>query len=521
MGRHKFSNGGGSRKAAKREVSRFKPKARTEVMRVSTDTLQDIARAQALYDANDWDACEIVIKRLLKQGFNRNPLTYDALGSVAQFQGRIDVALKCLRKAIEVDPGYEDARNRIIMIMDAQPETSDADAKRERRKWWDEHGAPLYARRKPHLNNRDPERPIRVGYVSADFQYHSAATVFHRIVTEHTEGFVPYFYSSTPHGKWDHITATYRSMPGWRDVVGWQTSMIADKIRTDQIDILVDLSNFTGSNRLGVFCWKPAPIQLTGWGYALSTGFPCFDGVMTDAIVGSDGGEENVLMPSVIDYGPLQGLPEANPLPCLTERPTFGVFQRSLKLNADNLEVYRQILERLPEARLIMKSHYCETFQQWIRSHFGAQLPQVEIRLATSSFEHKCQYQEVDLCLDTWPQGGGVSTCDALHMGVPAVTLWGERSIFRATASLLTNVGLPQFIAHSKEEYIQKAVDFVTVRKDELAAIRPTLRQRLAESPICTGYLEATETVYRDLWRRWCAKPLTIADAMYRLEKAG
>ena len=497
------------------------PKTQAAIKRVTPDMLQDIARAQALYDANDWDACEIATRKLLKRGFDNNPLTYDALGSVAQFQGRMDVALECLRKAIEVDPGYEDALNRIIMIMDALPETTDADAKRERRKWWKRHGADLYARRLPHLNNRDPERPLRVGYVSSDFQFHSAATVFHRIVTEHSDGFIPYLYSSTPHGKWDHVTNTYRAMPGWRDVAEWPASLIWGKIIADQIDILIDLGNFTGSNRMAVFCYKPAPIQLTGWGYALSTGFPCFDGVMTDTIVGSDGGEENIYLPSVIDYGPLEGLPEANPLPCLTERPTFGVFQRSLKLNTDDLEVFRQILERLPEARLIMKSHYCESLQKWIKEQFKDQLPQLDLRGATSSYHHKLQYQEVDLCLDTWPQGGGVSACDALHMGVPAVTLWGERSIHRTTASLLTNVGLPQFIAYSKEEYIQKAIDFVTVRKDELAAIRPTLRQTLADSPICKGYLEATETVYRDLWRRWCAKPLSITDAMYRLEKVG
>lgn len=515
--RRKFSgSGGGTRKASKRELQRFIPKSREGQARITPGALYDIAAAQALYDAGNWDACEVVIRRLLKRGFNQ-PLTYDALGSCAQFQGRMDLALKCFRKAIEVDPDYIDARNRIIMILDALPTTTPEDAARERRAWWKRHGAPLYAKRQPHLNDRNPERPLRVGYVSADFQFHSAATVFHRIVTEHSDGFLPFLYSSTPENRRDTITNTYRAMPGWRDVTDWPTALVVDKIRTDQIDILVDLSNFTADNRLPVFCYKPAPIQLTGWGYALSTGFPCFDGLMTDRIVGGDGGEENIYLPSLIDYGPLEGLPEANPLPCLTERPTFGVFQRSLKIHDEDIEVWRQILERVPASRLIIKSHYCESFKQWMLERFGAQASQVEIRPATSSFEHKRQYADVDLCLDPWPQTGGVSACDAFHMGVPCVALYGERAIQRTTASLLTNLGIPEFIAYSTEDYIEKAVAFVTTRKEELAALRPVLRQRLAESPICAGYREHVEVAYRDLWRKWCATPLTIADAMFRL----
>lgn len=489
---------------------------------MTADILQDIWKAQALYDAGDWDACEPVIRRLLKAGLTQ-PLTYDALGSVAQFQGRMEMAIECFRKALSVDPGYVEARNRIIMILDALPETSPAQAARERAKWWAQHGADRYARRRPPLGDRDPNRPIRVGYVSADFQFHSAATVFHRIVTEHSETFVPYLYSSTPYTKYDQITNTYRAMPGWRDVVDWPDILVAEKIRDDQIDVLVDLSNFTANNRLGVFASKPAPIQLTGFGYALATGFPCFDGVLTDRVVtppGTTEGEPPVYLPSVIDYQGTEGLPEANALPCLTERPTFGVFQRSLKINAQGIRLWARILERLPESRLIMKSHYSPSLQSWIREHFGAQSAQVEIRGATSSYEHKLQYAEIDLCLDPFPQTAGVSGCDGLYMGVPMVTLLGDRAIQRTSASLLTNLGLTDFIATSEDAYVEKAVEWVTTRRDELAALRQALRATLVASPICSGYTAAVEAVYRDLWRAYCAKPMTLVDAAYRLQEA-
>jgi predicted O-linked N-acetylglucosamine transferase (SPINDLY family) len=525
MGRHKFSkSSGGTRKTTKRDVARFLPKnADPRRLEMTAEILSNIFRAQVLYDANDWDSAAIEVRRLLKRKGFAQPLTYDALACCLQFQGKIDLSLKVFRKCMELDPDYVDAQNRIVMIKDAQPETTQEEANRDRRTWWKMFGAANYARRMPHLNNRDPERPLRIGYVSADFHFHSAMSVVKQIATRHSEAYQAFLYSSTPPHKYDQTTTNYTSMPGWRDVHNRPTSLVVSKILADRIDILMDLSSFTSGSRLQVFAWKPAPIQLIGWGYAHSTGFPCFDGVMTDAIVGVDHPEteQAVCLPSILDYEPLEGLPEANPLPCLTERPTFALFQRSLKMNTENLGVYREILRRLPEARLIIKSHYSQIFIEWIRSHFGDQNAQVEIRGATSSLEHKKQYQEVDLALDTWPQCGGVSTCDMLHMGVPCVTLAGPgaRTIQLATSSLLTSVGLPQFIARSHEEYIQKAIYYVTEGKHELAAIRPTLRQRLAESPVCADYLPAVEDAYRNLWRQWCAKPLSIDDAMYRLQK--
>jgi predicted O-linked N-acetylglucosamine transferase (SPINDLY family) len=494
--------------------------------KLTQEVWKDIVLAQQLYDAGDWDAAYTVILRFLKRrALSAQPMTYDALGSCAQFQGRMDVAVACFRKALAIDPDYVEARNRIIMILDAQPGTTAKQAQRERDKWWAQHGAHLYAKRIPHENDRDPERPLKVGYVSGDFQFHSASTVFHRIALEHSAQVVPFFYSSTPYAKYDTITNSYRVRPGWRDVVEWPDALLAHKIRDDGIDILIDLSAYTSHNRLLMFCQKPAPIQLSGWGYATGLGWPAaMDGLIADRVVipedrQAEHHERIVYLPSVIDYGPMAGLPEATPLPCLTERPTFGVFQRSLKLNAEDIEVWRQILERLPESRLLMKSHYPPSLITWMQGRFGAQWPQVEIRGATSSFEHKVAYGEVDLCLDTWPQTGGVSACDAFCQGVPAVTLIGPRVIQRTTASLLTTLGLEDFIATTTDEYIDKAISWVTTRKEELAAIRPGLKARLLASPIHTGYVEAVEVAYRQVWRDWCATPVSIADARRRLER--
>jgi protein O-GlcNAc transferase len=538
MGRRGFSQGGGrSRKAGKLERVRMRDVFAPHRTRSDAEmrTIADlIVKSQAYYDAQAWDEAEPLVRELLTYKEFQQPLAYDALGAVLERQGKIREAMQAFRRALEIDPSYVEARSRLIMIMDALPTTTAAQAQKERDLWWQHHGAESYKRRKPHLNNRDPERPLRVGYMSGDFQFHSAGTVFERVLLKHSQGFIPYFYSTTPHDKYDHKTVEYQSRGGWRDLRTsnspqggvWPDTLIWDRIRDDQIDILVDLSGYTSCNSLPVFCYKPAPIQITGWGYATGVGWKAMDYLMTDrVVVPEDRQDEHVermlYMPCVINYEPMSGFPvQPNALPCLSERPTFGVFQRSLKLNADEFEVWRRILERLPESRLLFKSHYPKSLVTWVKNHFGAQAPQVEFQFATSSLDHKKAYAQVDLSLDCWPQTGGVSSCDSLWMGVPMVTLIGDRVIQRTSASLLTILGLTDFIVDTKEQYIDTAVDWVTTRKHELATIRAGLRDQCDASPICQGYLEATEAAYRQAWRDWCARPMTLADAKYRLEQA-
>ena len=537
MGKRGFNHGGATRKAAKRERMRMPDIFRTQAPRSDAEmrTIADlIVRSQAYYDAQAWDETEPLVRELLTYKEFQQPLAYDALGAVLERQGKIQEAIRAWRRALEIDPAYVEARSRLIMVMDALPETTAAAAQKERDLWWQHYGAANYKRRRPHLNNRDPERPLRVGYMSGDYHFHSAASVFERVLLKHSEGFIPYFYSTTPHDKHDHKTVQYQQWGGWRDLrspgskegVLWPDTLVWDKIRDDQIDILVDLSGYTSCNSLPVFCFKPAPIQITGWGYATGVGWKAMDYLMTDrVVVPEDRQHEHVermlYMPCVINYEPMDGFPvQPNALPCLTERPTFGVFQRSLKLNADEFDVWRRILERLPESRLILKSHYPQSLVDWVISHFGAQASQVEFQFATSSLAHKQAYAQVDLSLDCWPQTGGVSSCDSLWMGVPMVTLIGDRIIQRTSASLLTILGLTDFITETKEQYIDTAVEWVTTRKHELAVIRARLRDQCDASPIRQGYLQATEAAYRQAWRDWCAKPLSLADAQYRLEQA-
>jgi protein O-GlcNAc transferase len=545
--RRGFSGGGGMRRAnGQRERARMpgvrprdEKKAHEAYFARMMKAMPTIADAHVMYEQQDWDGAAAKIESLIHDHGMETPMIYDSLGSTVQYQGRLEYSIECFRKALQMDPTLRTSHDRLIMVMDAMPETTAARAQRERDRWWKRYGEAPYAKRRPHLNNRDPERPLRIGYMSGDYQYHSAATVFHRIVMQHSEGFIPYLYSSTPSKYWaTSVTQGFAYHPNWRNLINvgknelgldhdtpWPASMVYGKILMDEIDILVDLSGYTSHNRLDVFCMKPAPIQITGWGYATGVGWKAMDYLVTDrVVVPEDRQDEHVermlYLPGVIDYEPTIGLPDVNPLPCLKKPPTFGVFQRSLKLNAEDVEAWRQILERLPESRLIFKSHYPGSMKQWIRDGFQDQAKQVVFIGATSSADHKALYRAVDLCLDPWPQTGGVSACDALHMGVPAVTLIGPRVIQRTTASLLTILGLTDFIADTEAEYVEKAVEWVTTRKGELADIRAGLREKFAASPIQRGYLGEVENAYREAWREWCAKPLTLTDAQYRLEQA-
>jgi len=373
--------------------------------------------------------------------------------------------------------------------------------------------------RQPCTNDRDPERVLRVGYVSGDFKWHSAAFAFAAIITGHTESIEPFYYSTLEPAKYDDLTRQWQAgyAHTFRDVSTLTAVELLHLIRKDAIDILVDLAGWTGNNRLLTFAARPAPIQIQAWGYVLGTGCPAMDVVFADPIVASSDiraqlTERVVDLPALLSYFPRPDLPEPSPLPCLsTETIVFGVFNRAVKVNTECVRVWRTILERLPQATIRFQGFdYTPYVQEKIRQTLGAYGDRVSFSVGETDRAHKLAYQAIDLCLDPWPQTGGISTLDALWMGIPTVTLLGERMIQRASASLLTVLGLEEFITTSPEAYISCAVAAVTTHRTELAAIRSGLRQGLRTSPIIVGYGDAVEAAYRTLWREWCTNKLSV-----------
>ncbi len=465
--------------------------------------------AQTHFDAKEWKPCRAALEAFYARNY-RVDITAMYLGDVCFADGDVQGSLKWHRQALELNEGLAQALEHMIFVKDAQPDTTAEEALALRREWWNRFGQVAYAARRPPNVLREPDRVLRVGYVSGDFKFHSASSAFATTVTGHTHQIDPFFYSTLEPEHYDALSHEWRKgyADSWREVSEWPVPKLVQQIRTDKIDILVDLSGFTGNNRLLAFAARPAPIQIQAWGYALGAGCPALDVVFADPIVANAAIREQLTervvdLPTLLSYFPRPDLPEASPLPCVTESPVFAVFNRAIKVNAETLAVWRQILDRVPEARIRFQGFdYSETIKAMIREALGKN--RVWFTVGATDRLHKLDYLDVDLALDPWPQTGGVSTLDALWMGVPTVTLLGPRMIQRASASFLTVVGLETFITETPEDYIETAVQWVTTRRHDLAVVRASLRATFRGSLIITGYVQAVETAYRSLWQEYC-----------------
>jgi len=474
-----------------------------------------IAEAEKYGGMSQWPLAQEMLLKLWARGFRRD-MTAMHLGDAYMNDGDYQKAVHWHRKALGLNGNLYPAQEHLIFLVDAQLETTEAEARAVRRDWWYRYGSAAYQQRQPHENDPDPDKRIRVGYVSGDYMFHSAAIAFTPVVTQHTPAIEPVFYSVLERERYDHRTKLWMDRYGdhFIDASGWSAMMLANTIRADQIDILVDLSGYTGNNRLLTFAYKPAPIQVQAWGYVLGTASPAIDVIFADPIVcppevRMQMAERVVDLPSVLSYLPRPDLPEATELPCLhPERvPVFSVFQRAMKLNADCLSVWRELMARVPEAQIQFKgADYSPNVRTRIADALDDYRGRISFDFQAEHKAHMLSYGQVDLALDPWPQTGGVSTLEALWMGVPCVTWLGPRMIQRASASFLTTLGLSECVTTTRDAYIEKAVALVTTDRDRLAEIRRTLRETMKASPIMSGYVDAVEAQYRTLWRTWCAE---------------
>ena len=479
------------------------------------DTVCDLEReARIACDNHQWGLARDYFGQL----YARNPTNALArdIAAVEMEAGSPSGAIRWFRIALDHDPHDSNSHEHLIFLYDAQRESADAIANVERRNYFERFGRAAYERRQPYTNRRDPHKRIRVGYVSGYWNHHSAATAFASVLTAHTEQIEPVFYSTLHPKRYDLITHEIwkkRFARSFIDVHQMTHEWLAKVIREDEIDILVDLAGYTDGNRLLTFFHKPAPIQVQAWGYVLGTASPAMDVIFADDVVAPPSvraslTEQVYSLPSLLGYMPRTDLPEEmSPLPCLTKPPVFGVFQRAMKTNAETWAVWRELLDRVPGSTIIFKApDYTAGMRERIADAFGPLRNRISFIYSTGHREHLLCYQGIDLALDPWPQTGGVSTLEATYMGVPTVTLLGDRMIQRASASILTNVGFQSCITQTTHAYLDRAADLVTTNREELAAMRSTARERLMASPICSGYVGAVESAYRQLWIDWCER---------------
>lgn len=391
-----------------------------------------------------------------------------------------------------------------------------AELRAARNRWYEANH--YTGEKKPHKNEKT-ERVLRIGYVSGDFKRHSAEMIFSTVVLNHTKDFELYLYSNLAvDPKADSVTKQFMDKAGdrWRDITGIDDEKAEALIRQDKIDILVDLAGHTNGGRLSLFTRKPAPVQVTAWGFAHGTGCPEIDYFFADPVAvpfeeREFYAEKIYDLPCIVTYNPPTeyNISGKSALPYhRNDYITFGSYARYEKLSDECLDTFAKILKRVPDSRLELKDHgFRRPYSiKRVQEHMVDIAPErLLFSISTSHPEHLQTYQQADLILDPFPHTGGVVGMEQLFMGVPIVTLYGKQASGRSTSSVLTQMGHKDWIAKTPEEYIEKAVA-MSSDIPMLTKIRKTLRDELLQSPVVKGYVGVVEDAYKRIWREWIAK---------------
>lgn len=487
---------------------------------------------------------------MYRRGLAIKPLAtiHDNLGNALTRQGIVDEAIENYRAALELDPDNLDTRcNLAGALADGQGAAAGVAAFREILALKPDHvvarsnllfnlcydgetSPEAYLAEARQINEMftpeplparaaDPDagvgRPLRVGLLSGDLHGHPVGFFIEGIVRHlGRQRFTLHAYSTSLTE--DALTARIKPhFTSWWQTRGRPDREVAEHIRDDGIDILVDLAGHSALNALSVFAWRPAPVQLTWLGYFASTGVNAMDYVLADPVCVPPGHEgqfsERVWrMPHTrLCYTPPAEAPPVVPLPALANgHLTFGCFQRLPKITNRVLVLWARVLHAIPDARLLLQS------QQFARQRYvdeildrlssvGVAPERVIVRKPTQRDGYLKAYGDVDVVLDTFPFTGGTTTCEALWMGVPTLTLAGNTMLGLQGAALLGAAGLPQWVAADEDEYVDRAVA-LTADRQALAELRSALRERVRLSPLFDTALFARhlESALLGMWEQ-------------------
>lgn len=444
---------------------------------------------------------------------------YQGLGGALVAQSRIADALEAYRSGRALDPESFDLETAELFILNYLEDLS-GDEIFVRHKAFGERMESKYPRRAERFRlDRNTERRLRVGYVSGDFHRHPVALFAIPLLERHDRSlFEVYGYSSGT--LQDDITRQVRSLvDAWRDAASMSDAELAEAITRDEIDILVDLSGHSGISRLGVFAQQPAPVQVSWLGYLNTTGLTRIQYRLCDGYTDLQGVSERQHTETLIRlpnsqwcYRPFVSSVPSDTSPFVRNGfVTFGSFHDAPKLSRLILRLWAEILSRLPEARLVLvglsDGHAQDSVLQYFTS-VGVAAPRITAVPRVALIDYFSWFNSVDIALDTIPYSGGTTTCDALWMGVPVITATGIRSISRSAGSILSTVGLTDWIASTHEDYVHLAVQFAG-EQATLGRLRGSLRARMLASPLMDEprFARDVENAYRSMWHGCCAPP--------------
>ena len=442
-------------------------------------------------------------------------------GYVLAAQGRAEESISAYREALRCQPGQARIHSNLLFALHYAAALDNDAIFAEHRRWEEAHARPLAHCIATHANDPDPARRLRIGYVSPDFREHAVAYFFENLIAGHNREHVEVFCYDDQNEA-DAVTVRLQQQGAhWRNITNLADEQVSSLIRADRIDILVDLAGHTAGSRLLVFARKPSPVQVSYLGYCDTTGMKVMDFRLTDAHADPPGATEHLHTEQLLRlpdcawcFRPRDDAPAVGSLPMqCAGHVAFGCFGTLPKLTDVAFDLWSRILLQTPGSHLLLKNAGFRQSSAKMRirrrlEKAGIAPERVELLDPTTGItEHLAAYDRADIALDTFPYHGTTTTCEALWMGVPVITLAGQVHASRVGVSLLTNVGLPKLIAHDPDEYVRIATDLA---KDvsRLSGLRAGLREQMARSPLLDGsqFARNVEEAYRKMWRIWCNK---------------
>ncbi|MBX9849064.1 MAG: tetratricopeptide repeat protein [Rhodocyclaceae bacterium] len=472
-----------------------------------------------------WNAGEITAALLqLQDCLDRDPMYANAHHAmVAILEGGTDLqaTLAGFAQALHEHPRAQQLQSVLAYSTDFNPAMGAAEQQQVRKDWYAHQIVPLGIVPLALKVTPEPERKLRIGFIPGRFYRNASMYAYLPVLLQlDPSQFEIWCYDGFFHA--DQFTADIQARAtGWCDIGRMSDVEVAHRIRDDRIDILIDLFAHAGANRLPIYAYKPAPIIVTAWGHANGTGMGCVDYLFSDPV--SIPQEEVGLYAEHVHYLPCQlsfwlpeNAPEISSLPMLKNGyVTFGCFNRMIKVSDAVLVLWAELMRRVPNSRLVLKAAELEEPSQRDRvtalfAHHGIEPSRLTFHGASSWFDHLERYMEIDFALDPFPMGGGVTTLDALWMGIPVLCLRGNTLGQRITSAIMTAIGLPEWVTQSSADYVDQAVRLAN-DPTTLSKLRRSLRMRMAASPLANPdyYVGCVADAFRAFWRQWCVDPHT------------
>lgn len=443
------------------------------------------------------------------------------LGNVEKYLGQFHQAIACYRRDVELEPdaGVRARRHGNLLFALHYDESLDHGALFQAHvDWAERHARAFYPRAPIWSGSRDPDRTLRIGYLSGSFDGRILGHFLLNVLARHDAGqFQISAYSSTL-GEDEYTNRLRAQCAHWIDIAKLDDAAAAERIRADAIDILVDLDGHTPAGRPLLIARRPAPIQVEWLDWLDTTGMAVVDYLLTDPYTTPPDSPQRFaetpyrLPHSRFCYTPPEYAPPVSAPPCQAGKPlTFGSFNRQDKLTPELIALWAEILRAAPGSRLVLKNRALQApaIEQAVLRRFkqsGIDPARVELRGPSPHDAMLAEYADIDIALDTFPYNGGLTSCECLWMGVPIVALEGQRMISRQTAAMLSLLGMRDWLAATPAEYVRLAVD-KSRDPAALARLRAEIRPRMAASPLCDAprFAKDLENAYREMWRSYCA----------------